>query len=207
MDLGIASQVMESYTQIDQTIAAFQSATHLDCPPGCGWCCENPEVETTILEILPLVIELFRQETVEFWLQRAADSQYQGQCVFYQPDPSIPGNGRCQVYPWRPTICRLFGFATVTQKSGQVQLAACVKHKAALPAILAQAQGAIAQNQVQAPNFAEVTQQITNLDPTLGQERMPINTALRVAIERFGLYLQMTVQPQDLPTQELSPPT
>ncbi|MGL5082578.1 MAG: YkgJ family cysteine cluster protein [Microcoleaceae cyanobacterium] len=194
MDLAIAAQVMDAYTRIDQTVETFQAATHLHCPNGCGWCCQNPEVETTLLEMLPLVIELFQRGEIEGWLHQAAASEYQGQCVFYQPDPLIEEKGRCQVYPWRPTLCRLFGFATVTQKSGQEQLAACVKHKTAVPDILKNAQTAIAQGTVHAPNFAEATQQITNLDPTLGQQRMPINAALRVAIERFGLYLQMISQ-------------
>jgi Fe-S-cluster containining protein len=190
MSLDVANQVMESYTQIDQAIDAFQTATGLHCPSGCGWCCENPNVEATPLEMLPLALELFRQGNVDLWLEKVKAINYSGSCVFYKPDPAIPGNGRCQVYLWRPSICRLFGFATVTTKQGQPELAVCVRHKAAMPDIAAAAQEAIAQG-LPAPNFAEVAQQIANLNPYLGTERLPINQALRVAIERVGLYLQM----------------
>lgn len=191
MNLDVANQVMDSYAQIDREIEEFQSKTHLQCPPGCGWCCENPEVETTPLEMLPLVLELFRRGEADAWLERAEAREFRGQCVFYKPDPMIPGNGRCQVYPWRPSLCRLFGFATVTNKHGQAQLAACVKHKAHQPAQVVAAQEAIAHGQAQAPNFADVAQHLARLDPALAQPRLPINEALKVAIERVGIYLQL----------------
>jgi len=56
------------------------------------------------------------------------------------------------------------------------------------------AEGAIAQGTAHPPNFAEITQQVTGLDPTLGQHQLPINEALAVAIERVGLYFQMTAE-------------
>jgi Fe-S-cluster containining protein len=101
------------------------------------------------------------------------------------------GNGRCQVYLWRPTICRLFGFATVTSKAGEVQLAACVRHKAAMPDIVAQTQVLINQKTVHPPNFADISQQIASLEPGFGHQALPINEALKVAVEKVGLYLQM----------------
>ncbi len=191
MSLDVAHQVIESYTQIDQAIATVQAATGLFCPEGCGQCCENPNVEATPLELLPLALELFRRGEVECWLEKAQTVNYSGCCVFYRPDSTIPGNGRCQVYPWRPSVCRLFGFATVTTKHGHPELAVCLRHKSTSPEAAAAAQEAIAQG-LPAPNFAEVTQQIANLNPYLGTERLPINQALQVAIERVGLYLQMS---------------
>lgn len=197
MSLDVAGPVMASYGQIDAAIAEFQAATHLHCPPGCGACCTSPNVETTPLELLPLVWELFNQGLAEHWLAQAAAANFAGPCVFYQPDPAIAGNGRCGVYPWRPSICRLFGFATVTDKAGAPQLAACWRHKELMPDVVAQAQTAIQVGTAIAPNFATATQAITNLDPTLGNQRLPINAALKVAIERVGLYLQMTHPPTD----------
>lgn len=194
MSLDIADQVMESYTQIDEKIETFQTETQLYCPTGCGWCCESPNVEATPLEMLPLVLELFQRGEIQEWLQLAEESDYQGQCIFYKPDPFVMGNGRCQVYHSRPTICRLFGFATVTSKSGEVQLAACVRHKAAMPHIVAQTQAAIDEKTVHPPNFADISQQIASLEPGFGHQRLPINEALKVAVQKVGLYLQMLGQ-------------
>lgn len=193
MDLTNADQVMVAYSQIDQATESFQAATGLHCPPGCGQCCESPNVEATPLEMLPLALELFRRDDVDVWLERVADVQESGPCVFYKPDPLIPGNGRCQMYQWRPSICRLFGFAAGIRKDGTPELAACVRHKQLMPDRVAAAQTAIAQsamtskNSIHIPIFSDCTQAIANLDPHWGTERMPINRALRVALERVGL--------------------
>ncbi|MGB3509349.1 MAG: YkgJ family cysteine cluster protein [Microcoleaceae cyanobacterium] len=192
MNLDVTNSLTDLYTKIDEDIAVFQAKTKLHCPPGCGWCCLNPDVETTILEILPVALELFRRGEVEVWLEQAKASNEQGRCIFYQPDPVIDGNGRCQVYPWRPTICRLFAFATTTNKSGQKQLAACVRHKKAMPEIVAQVEEALAVGSIDALNFSDVAQQVTNIDPTLAQQRLPISEAFKVAVEKVGLYLQMS---------------
>lgn len=194
MNVHLVSEVMAAYTQIDRQIDSFQVATQLHCPAGCGWCCENPNVEATLLELLPLAWELFTRNEVQQWLERIEQDRERKTCWFYQPDPLIPGNGRCQVYPWRPTICRLFGFATTTNKSGQPELAACVRHKATMPEGVASAQAAIASG-LSAPNFQELSMQVANIDPHWGTRRMPINQALQVALERVGLYWQLNGKP------------
>lgn len=191
MDLDIAHRVMESYTQLDQHIEAFQSVTTLQCPPGCGQCCENPNVEVRPFELSPLVLELFRRGDVDVWLHRAQAAHYQGACVFYAPDPLIAGNGRCQVYAWRPTLCRLFGFSTAPDKLGQPRLVACIRHKQTQPDAVAAAQGAIASGTAKAPSLTEATQQILALDPSVASQTLPINEALCVMIERLGFWLQM----------------
>lgn len=191
MNLALSEKVMASYTQIDRVTDAFQEATQLHCPNGCGWCCESPNIEATVLEMLPLAIELFRRREAEVWLEQLRGQKETTSCLFYQRDPLIPGNGRCQVYPWRPTICRLFGWSTVTNKLGQPELSACARHKAENPEVLASAQAAIA-NGLSAPNLTELSQQVANLDPELGRQRMPINQALLKALERVGLCLQLT---------------
>lgn len=184
----LVEQVQASYREIDQETAALQAATGLQCPAGCGQCCENPEIETTVLEMLPIAAELWHQGEAEKWLQQVAELKQTDTCVFYQRDPNVPGNGRCSVYPWRPSICRLFGFATVTNKRGLPQLAACACHKKIVPEIVEKVQEAIAQG-LSAPNFAEIATQITHLDPSLGQQQWPINQAFKLALEQIGLRL------------------
>ncbi|MGB3495365.1 MAG: YkgJ family cysteine cluster protein, partial [Elainellaceae cyanobacterium] len=191
MDLDIAHRVMESYAQIDREIEQFQAATQLSCPPGCGQCCENPNVEVTPLEMLPLVLELMRRGDVDDWFDQAQAVDQRGTCVFYAADPLIAENGRCQVYEWRPALCRLFGFSTAPDKTGQPRLAACIRHKQLTPDIVAEAQVAIANGTAHAPSLTEATQQILALDPGFGSQIMPINQALSVAIERVGFWLQM----------------
>jgi uncharacterized protein len=183
-----AQQVMDLYSQIDQQTRAFQAETQLHCPAGCGRCCENPHVEATPLEMVPLAVELFRQGEAVKWLESAGVNETNA-CLFYEPDLLTPGNGRCQIYPWRPSICRLFGYATVTDRDGQPKFAACMRHKADMPEVVTTIQEAIAQG-LPAPSFA-TSQQIAHLAPHLGAERMPINQALNAALRWVGLNFQM----------------
>ncbi|MCS6793644.1 MAG: YkgJ family cysteine cluster protein [Oscillatoriaceae bacterium SKYG93] len=185
----LAEKVFLLYRQIDEQTAALQAATGLQCPSGCGQCCENPDVEATPLEVLPLALELFRRGEALMWLERLEESG-NSICVFYRPDPVIKGNGRCSMYSWRPTICRLFGFATVKNKQGQLELAACIRHKQIMPEVVCQTQEAIA-NGFLAPNFSDFSIAIAAIDPYLGRARMSINQAVAMAIKRVGLMFQL----------------
>jgi uncharacterized protein len=188
MNIDVANQVSILFDEIDRQTRAFQQATGLGCPPGCGRCCENPQVEVTVLDCLPLAMALFEQGTGETWLERLQSPEFD-RCLFYQPDPILPGNGRCSVYPWRPLLCRTFGFATVRNKQGEPELAACAQHKLTQPETVQQCQTAIT-NGLPAPSFADLATQLAAIDPAIGQQCLPINRAMRLALERVGLQRQ-----------------
>ncbi len=171
--------VRQIYADIDGQIATLQDASGLQCPIGCGKCCENPEVETTVLEVLPLAFELLQNQEAEFWLEQAAKSNYAGVCIFYEADAKIPGNGRCGKYASRPALCRLFGFASIKNKQNQPELAACKIHKQTTPNLLANLDAEMA------PNFSDFSTQLRNIQPS--GELMPINQAVAAAIHRVGL--------------------
>jgi Fe-S-cluster containining protein len=184
--------INQIFKQIDQEIEVFQQASGLQCPSGCGKCCENPQVETTSLEVLPLAVELVQRNEAEYWLAQAAASNYAGVCIFYQPDPAIAGNGRCGVYTWRPAICRLFGFAANKNKFNQSELAACKIHKQTMPEVLATLPVELA------PNFSDFSMQLRNLQPDQS-DLVPINQAVAIAINKMGFLLDH-VQNYDSPS-------
>jgi uncharacterized protein len=192
--LRLINQITEIYNAIDLQIETFQQASGLQCPSGCGKCCENPQVETTPLEALPLAYQLINSHKAEYWLERITqlddshlNSGSAGVCVFYEPDPLVAGNGRCSVYAWRPSLCRLFGFASVKNKHDQLELAACTIHKQSLPTALAKLPK---NNQVDlAPNFSDFSMQLRNLQPDQSY-LLPINQAVAIAINKVGLFLQ-----------------
>lgn len=194
----LAARVMALYGQVDGAIAAFQAAVPLACPAGCGVCCTYPEVEATPLEMLPLAVELFRRGEGDLWLGRLEVAAGAGaeRCQFFAPDPLDPssGRGRCTVYPWRPALCRLFGFATVTGKYGAPELAACARHKEQVPEGVAAAIAALAEDPGCLPSFGAIAEQIIALDPGWGRDRLPINEAARIALGRVGFWLQLSDQ-------------
>lgn len=189
MSDNLTQQTMTILEEIDRATTAFQTATGLQCPPGCGACCQNPEVETTPLEMLPIAWELHQRGELSKWIEQMAAVNGEGICVFYRSDPEIAGNGRCSIYPWRPSLCRLFGFAAVVNKQGNPELAACKKHKEVMPEVVTKSQAAIADG-LPVPQFADFAMRFRTLEPNLGQERLPINQALKVALERVGLIVQ-----------------
>lgn len=180
----LIEQVSAILSQIDQEIEVLQQASGLQCPSGCGKCCENPQVETTPLEVLPLALELVKTNKAEYWLEKATKVNYAGVCIFYEPDPLVAGNGRCGVYTWRPALCRLFGFAAVRNKHEQSELAACKIHKQTMPEVLANLPIALA------PNFSDFSMQLRNLQPEQS-DLMPINEAVAIAINKIGFIFDL----------------
>jgi Fe-S-cluster containining protein len=181
--LEIVSRVMDLYTQIDKAVVEFQLKSGLRCPADCGACCATANVEVTILEMLPIAQEILRRGEASVWLERLASRKDAQRCLLYLNDSEQTGAGHCGFYQWRPALCRLFGFAAVRSRIGDKTLSVC-KHikrtdpqSAALAAALAD----------QAPCFIHYSAQVYGLDPGLGHELMPINTAMRQAIERLGL--------------------
>ncbi len=191
MNTDIADQVSNLFADIDRQTQAFQMATGLYCPSGCGKCCDNENVEVTVLDCLPLAIELFQQGKGEFWLAQFMEPTRHS-CLFYQPDPKQPGNGRCLQYGHRPLLCRTFGFGTVRNKQGIAELAACAVHRATQPETIQQTQRSIALG-LPTPNFADLAMQLESIDPSIGRQRYPINQAMKQALERVGLQWQWTV--------------
>jgi uncharacterized protein len=190
MKTDIADQVSELFAEIDRQTQAFQSATGLHCPSGCGKCCENEHVEVTILDCLPLAIDLFQQGKGEFWLAEFTEP-LRDSCLFYQRDPRQPGKGQCLQYVGRPLLCRTFGFGTVRNKVGLPELAVCSVHRATQGEIVERSQQAIAAG-LPAPNFADLAMQLKAIDPAIGHQRYPINQAMQQALERVGFQLQWT---------------
>ncbi len=188
MKTDVANQVSNLFSEIDRETQAFQSVTGLRCPSGCGQCCDNAHIEVTVLDCLPLAIDLFQQGVGEFWLAQFTEPT-RDTCLFYQADSEQPGNGRCLQYQGRPLLCRTFGFGTVRNKAGVPELAVCAVHRVTQPETVVQTQAAIAAG-LSAPNFADLAMQLEAIDPTIGRQRYPINQAMKRALERVGFQQQ-----------------
>ena len=182
--------VLELYSEMDRQTAEFRTATGLRCLPGCGQCCESSMPEVTVLELLPAAQELFSRREAQQWLERIASIRENERCVFYQPDPLIPGNGHCDLYILRPSVCRLFGFAMIKNKDGNPELLTCRRQKKEDPSSVKAAQEAISRGMA-VPSFDYFFFQIATFEHSLGRHRLPINRALHLALERYGLKVQL----------------
>jgi len=118
--------MMALFEDIDRQTQSFASQTGLKCKSGCGACCLNPEIETTVAEVLPLAVHLWEDPShAESVLEAIQLKNAKGACIFYKPDPLVPTHGRCSIYTYRPGLCRLFGFAARKNKYGQAEMVTC----------------------------------------------------------------------------------
>lgn len=184
------SPLLGLFSEMDSATAAFAEASGLTCPEGCGACCENPGAHATADELMPLASELVARGEAEAVLARA-EAAGQGRCIFYTSHG--PGLGRCAEYALRPTTCRLFGFAAIRNKRGQPELATCKVHQAVTPDSVARAHALVAQG-ASVPLFLEYQQRVQETGTSATAELLPMNVAVRRALERALLHARLDEQ-------------
>lgn len=197
MGSELAGRVVALFERWDESTAALQTATGLHCPPGCGRCCAAETVEASVLELLPLAEDLYARGEADHWAAAAEAALGRGACVFYSPERVAWGGGRCQVYPLRPLLCRLFGYAAVNDKHGRPELAACRFIKDMVGSAVEDARTLIAEG-FAVLCFRDASTELYGLDPHLGSALLPINAALLQALGRVALSAAYTEQEQGL---------
>ena len=187
------SKLFRIYRELDKQTESFQKASGLKCKAGCGHCCENPDVETTAFEMMPAAMDLWQKNLGEIWLDKIEKFASPGRCVFYEPHPSACGQGRCTIYPLRPLICRLFGFSAKKNKTGDPVLVTCGIIKKEQPQEYARTVQRIAKG-LKIPVMPDYTAQVTALDPGINTKPLPINMALKTALELIGFKIRLRGQ-------------
>ncbi len=186
--IDLIHRVTTVFTQLDQQITQFQIKTGLRCPDNCGGvCCRKEDVHTTSLEMLPVAHDILRQGTGAAWLERIQDRIPAGRCVFYESLQPEEASGHCTMYALRPLICRLFGFATIRNRTGGQRLSTCRIIRQAAPEIVAAANHLSSD----APCLSDVGAWLFAIDSGSGSRLLPINEALQQALRRMGLYMQL----------------
>jgi len=107
-------------------------------------------------------------------------------CILYKPI-TLLGQGRCSDYKYRGLICRLFGSAATTDKYGHLRLATCSIIKEGQAENYKAASEAITKD-LQVPIFADYYMQLNQIDFRLGNIVLPINKALKMALEEVMQY-------------------
>ena len=176
------SRLVEAvYDELDHTYGAYVRKTGLSCRTGCGACCNNPEIEATALEMLPLALMIYDQGRAEQVLEEL--EQYSGFACYHFVRHSLDGEkGQCGVYQQRPAICRMFGAAGVSSKTGETRLSVCKtikqdrseQYQATLITMLTEPP----------PRMSVGKEKVRSLDFELGKKDLPINQALKYALER-----------------------
>ena len=193
VDQRVVTDVQSLFDRIDRQTQKFADQTGLKCRKGCGACCENPEIETTVAELLPLAVYLWSMDLGEDTLQATRSKASQSVCVFYKPDPVIKGHGCCGIYPYRPGLCRFFGFSARKDKYGKAELVTCKIIKDSQPDVCKRVQAEL-QKGMEAPLLTELGHLVCGLDPVHGREQLPINQAIALSLQKVGYSIEKSKQ-------------
>lgn len=180
-------QVEELFDRLEKEITAFKSETHLFCNVGCGKCCSTPDIDASPLEFLPWAFHLFLNGLAEDILTELSNTTHTN-CVIYRPLSLLEKrNGSCSNYRYRGLICRLFGYAASRDKYGKLRLAACTIIKEEQQQNYNSAEEAIDKG-LNIPVFTDYYMQLAQIDYRMGTTLLPINEALKMAIEEVLHY-------------------
>jgi uncharacterized protein len=175
------------YREMSESFSHYQKQTQLSCLTGCGRCCLNPEIEASPLEMIPLALHLHQTGELDFWLDKLEVNEQQS-CLLYVPASPDGLKGQCGHYEYRPSICRMFGVAGYFDKHKNATLSICKYIKEADPELARQRTAeATLEN---TPMLLHWMSRLSQLDPKLSQQRMPLNQALQRALEKVALYAQ-----------------
>lgn len=172
--------VEKLFYDLEQEIAEFNKVSGLSCVSGCGKCCTHPEIEAYPLEFLPWAFHLFLNGEAEESLSKL-NQEESATCFIYKP-LSILNQGRCSDYKYRGLICRLFGSAANTDKYGQLRLSTCKIIKEGQAENYNTVSEAL-KNGLHVPVFTEYYMRLNEIDYKLGSKLLPINKALKMALE------------------------
>ncbi|WP_299779734.1 YkgJ family cysteine cluster protein [uncultured Formosa sp.] len=179
-------QLVENlFSKLEQETIQFNQSSRLSCVSGCGKCCTYPNIEASPVEFLPWAFHLFLIGEAEKTLVQLNKNQ-SPTCFIYKP-LSVINQGRCSDYKYRGLICRLFGFAANTDKFGNLRLATCKIIKEGQAENYNSTAEAITEG-LYVPVFTEYYMQLNQIDFNLGSLILPINKALKMALEEVLQY-------------------
>ena len=162
----------------DNQTLKFKHLMKTDCIEHCSECCRYNEIEATTLEFMPLAWHAYKLGLIENWLKEL-ENYDKSQCFF-----SIFENGKwgCKIYPVRGMICRLFGFSAILDKNNKPKWAVCKTLKKVCPDLITKYNEYIKKHN-KIPIISEYYLKLENIDFYLSQERLPINIAIKNALE------------------------
>lgn len=184
---GKVKLVEQLFQKLEHEIEQFQSESKLHCILGCGKCCTTPDIDASPLEFLPWAFHLFLNGKAEETLDEL-NKKTNLSCHLYRPLTIVDTNsGSCSNYVYRGLICRLFGYAASRDKYGKLRLATCKIIKENQQESYLYTVEAIS-NGLYVPIFSDYYMNLSQIDYGLGTQILPINQALKRAIEEVLQY-------------------
>jgi uncharacterized protein len=176
----LSAQLQVHYDEMASLFSHFQQSSGLHCISGCGACCQQPTIEASPFEMLPIAFALYDQGMADETLEQLQVHQTPS-CFFYHSHSADGSKGQCQIYAQRPTLCRVFGIGSLLDKNAAVKLSVCRFIKQAHPELLNALDPRLA------PRIDHWKQKARLLSDELSSQDMPINQALKMALEKLTM--------------------
>lgn len=215
------------YARVESAQATFREAAHnhgspLACPKRCGTCCVHfvPDLMPVEADRIAYYLLTERSALIDHFLAHRQEAEaIDAACPFWNPDK--PGEN-CMIYPARPLICRLFGFCSMLDKSGEPAFTLCRQ----MPSLEGNEKrrfiGTKTMDEVFGsipPLMMDFSRAVVALDPSDSGGRTTIDKALIPSLSKVSLFLKFAAAesasltdirdargeaPEDEPTEEAS---
>lgn len=197
---------------LDEHLSKISDQTGLKCMEHCSLCCRNRSIEATPLEFYPLAAYLHRTRQIDAFLEKLDSLKGDELCVLLDTEAQQNGNWGCTAYPYRGLICRMFGFGFRLNRTGIPELVTCKTMKTNFPDNVQRAAQLSSNEMDNLPIFRDYSMQLWAIDPELAGKPMPINQAIRMAVEKLYSYFAYLDQENETkliqlnPTDDFEPP-
>lgn len=167
------------YNDMAETFSAYQKSTGLNCLSGCGKCCMNSDVEASVLEMIPFALKIHDENKLDEWLAKI-ENPGQDYCLLFISHGGSKGS--CGHYNERPSVCRMFAVAGTYDKHRNITLSVCKTIKEHNPEL--------ARPDSDTPMIPDWFTKLSSLEPDLTKKKLPINEAIKEALQKVALYAQ-----------------
>ncbi|MDN3593722.1 YkgJ family cysteine cluster protein [Zunongwangia endophytica] len=181
------------FETLSEELNTFQAQAGFSCGAGCGKCCEKPGIQASPLEFLPWALQCFLDGKTEDTLEALSNTSVEI-CHNYKMLSLENSTGRCTAYAHRGLVCRLFGYAAQRAKNNKLQLISCKLLKQSENFSTA---AVSINNGLSVPVFSDYYLRLAQIDFGMGRKILPINKALKIALEEVLQYYSYRPVPKN----------
>jgi len=187
------------YDRVQRVQAAFQKTAAacgapIACPADCGTCCVHfvPDAMPVEMDRIAFYLLTERKDLIDYFIETMKTSEGRdAACPFRDPD--APGKN-CMVYPVRPLICRLFGFCSVNDKSGEAAFSLCREMPPLSGTATRNFAGSAAMKELFGaipPPMSDFSMEIVGLDPQEAGRRSTLYDGLPPSLSKVSLLVRL----------------
>ncbi|MDO9577916.1 MAG: YkgJ family cysteine cluster protein [Candidatus Cloacimonadales bacterium] len=186
----LSSKVMRVFDLADEQSRKFVRKTGLICPENCGECCRSKKVFATVLECIPASLYLWQIGKGDMVYDLLGSDTERTECIFYKENNDERRKGHCSIYPYRFLVCRLFSNSVQRDADGKSQLLTCKIIKQQSKIEFDKATSQLSEG-LKAPIARDFAMRIYAIDPFRGKEFLPVNQAIKIALEITSKHPEM----------------